>query len=404
MTQAGQGFVQGPLDGVRVIDLSAVVSGPFATAMLADQGADVVVVEPVDAPDIIRSAGVVAKGAEGASSFWVAQNRNKRAIALDLKTERGVQLLKDLVRRADVVVQNFRPAVVQRMGIGWEVLSAMNPGLVMVSISGFGSDGPYANRPAFDPILQSICGYAVVQADPDGRPRLMRTILVDKVTSLNVAQAVCAALVARANGHGGQHVEVAMLDAAIHFLWCDGMWNYTYLDHPSAQPEVNLSLHLYRTTDGWVMVYPIAKPQHWHNALVALGRLDLEDDPRFRELYQRSGNVVELNAELQPSIGRFSTAEVIELMLAHDVPVAPVNDRAQMLADPQVLARQIVVEADHPVAGRVRMARSAPRYSKTPATMRRHAPGHGEHTEEVLNELGLAPAEIAQLRAEGVVR
>ena len=249
-----------------------------------------------------------------------------------------------------------------------------------------------------------MCGYAVVQADPDGRPRLMRTIVADKVTSLNVAQAVCAALVARANGHGGQHIEVAMVDAAIHFLWCDGMWNYTYLDHPSAQPDVNLSYHLYRTTDGWVIIYPIAKANHWHNALVALGRAELEHDPRFRELHQRSGNVAQINAELAPVVGRYSTVEIVELMLANDVPVAPVNDREQLLADPQVQARGIVVEMDHPVAGKIRMARSAPIYSKTPATLRRHAPAHGEHTNEVLASLGLSDGEIAALRADGIAR
>jgi crotonobetainyl-CoA:carnitine CoA-transferase CaiB-like acyl-CoA transferase len=386
-----------------VIDLSAVVSGPFATALLADQGADVIMVEPIDSPDIIRSAGPVAEGTGGISAFFASQNRNKRAVALDLKDERGRAVLFDLVAGADVVVQNFRPGVVDRMGIGWSVLSARNPDLVMVSISGFGTGGPYTNRPAFDPIIQSVCGYPVVQADLDGTPRLMKTPVADKVTSLNVAQAVCAALVARANGHGGQHVEVAMVDAAIHFMWPDAMWNHTYLDHPSTVPDLNLVYHLYRTKDGWAMLYPIAKPHHWHNALEALGRLDLEDDPRLDKLNKRSANMAIVNAELSKEVAKYTTAEIVAMMEAADVPVSPVHDRESMMDDPHVLAREIVVTQEHPTAGRVRMARSAARFESTPSSMRRHAPTHGEHTDEVLAGLGRSPEQIAELRAARVV-
>ena len=395
--------VNGPLDGIRVVDLSAVVSGPLATAILADQGADVIAVEAVDAPDIVRSAGVVAEGVEGISSFWASQNRNKRAISLNLKDERGLTLFRRLIERADVVVQNFRPGVVDRMGLGWDALHELNPELVMVSISGFGSTGPLTHRPAFDPIIQSFCGYAAVQADPDGRPRLMKTILTDKVTSLNVAQAVCAALVARANGHGGQHVEVAMVDAAIHFLWTDGMWNHIYLDHTSTTPDLNMAFHLYATRDGWVLLYPIAKQHHWHRALEALGRSELEDDPRFNRLDLRSANIPLINAELSPTIARYSTAELVELMDSLDVPASPVHTRQQVVEDAHVQAREILVEVDHPVAGRLRLARSAPIYSATPSRMQRHAPMHGEHTDEVLTELGCDQTSIDELRHAGVI-
>lgn len=395
--------VNGPLDGIRVVDLSAVVSGPMATAILADQGADVVSVEAVDAPDIVRFAGVVAEGTEGVSAFWASQNRNKRAVALNLKDERGLALFRRMLEDADVLVQNFRPGVVDRMGLGWDAVHELNPNLVMVSISGFGSTGPLKHRPAFDPIIQSFCGYPTIQADPDGRPRLMKTILADKVTSLNVAQAACAALVARANGHGAQHVEVAMVDAAIHFLWTDGMWNHIYLDHASTVPDLNMAFHIYATRDGWVLLYPIAKSQHWHRALEALGRSDLEDDPRFNPLDQRSANMPLLNAELSPSVVRYSTAELVELMDRLDVPVSPVHTREQVVSDPHVQAREILVETDHPTAGRVRIARSAPIYSATPSRMRLPAPTHGQHTDEVLGELGCDPASIAELRADGVV-
>jgi crotonobetainyl-CoA:carnitine CoA-transferase CaiB-like acyl-CoA transferase len=391
------------LDGIRVIDLSAVVSGPLATAILGDQGADVISIEPVDTPDIVRSAGPLASGTDGISAFWASQNRNKRAMALNLKDDRGKAILFDLVRGADVVVQNFRPGVVDRMGIGWPVLSSVNPELVMVSISGYGSSGPYAHRPAFDPIIQSVAGYPVVQSEPDGTPRLVKTIVADKVTSLNVAEAVCAALVARLRGRGGQHIEVAMLDAAIHFLWSDGLWNYTYLDHESSVPDLNLVYHLYRTKDGWAMVYPIAKSHHWHNALAALGRADLENDPRFDQLHKRSANMALINAELGKAVANYTTAEIVDLMDAADVPVAPVNTRQEMINDPHVQERQIIVETKHPTAGGIRLARSAPRFWDQPSEIRRHAPSHGEHTDEVLTELGLSADEIAELRRDGIV-
>jgi crotonobetainyl-CoA:carnitine CoA-transferase CaiB-like acyl-CoA transferase len=395
--------VDGPLDGVRIVDLSAVVSGPFATAILADQGADVVTVESVDTPDIVRFAGVVADGTEGVSAFWASQNRNKRAIALNLKDARGLDLFRRLLVGADVLVQNFRPGVVERMGLGWPAVHELNPQLVMVSISGFGPTGPYSHRPAFDPIIQSITGYPVVQADPDGTPRLMKTIIADKVTSLNVAQAVCAALVARANGHGGQHVEVAMVDAALHFLWTDGMWNHIFLDHESTVPDLNMRYHLYATQDGWALLYPIAKAQHWRCALEALGRADLEHDPRFDQLHLRSANIARLHEELAPIVARYTTDELVALMDGLDVPVAPVHSRQAVIDDPHVRSRQIVVETEHPTAGRVRLARSAPLFSATPSRLRRPAPTHGQHTDEVLGELGLSRAEIDALRRDGVV-
>ncbi|MDH4147865.1 MAG: CoA transferase [Acidimicrobiia bacterium] len=396
--------MNGPLDGIRVIDLSQVVSGPFATAMLADQGADVVSIEPVDNPDVVRSGGPLAPGAQGVSAMFASQNRNKRAIALDLKSEAGRDVLFDLVRDADVVVQNFRPGVVDRLGIGWDALSALNPRLVMVSISGFGSSGPYAHRPAFDPIIQSVTGFPVIQSDADGTPRLVKTIIADKVTSLNVAQAVCAALVARANGHGGQHVEVAMVDAAVHFLWTDAMWNHTYVDHELDWPDLNLTYHLYATLDGWAMVYPIANAGHWHRALDALGLQALEHDERFDAVNKRSANMAPINAALAAKIATYTTEQIVELMDSVDVPVAPVNTREQLLADPHVRARGIIEEMDHPTAGRIRMARSAALFSRTPSTLRRHAPTHGEHTDEILAEAGRSPEQIAALRAAGTVR
>jgi crotonobetainyl-CoA:carnitine CoA-transferase CaiB-like acyl-CoA transferase len=390
-------FADGPLTGIRVIDLSAVISGPFATTMLADQGADVIMVERADAPDIVRESGALLEGS-GISAMFAAMNRNKRNIALDLKHESGIAILKELVRDADVVVQNFRPGALERLGVGWSELSAINPDLIMCSISGFGDDGPYSHRPAFDPVVQSIGAYPYVQVDDQGRPTLVATAVCDKITSMQVAQSVLAALVGRANGAGGQHVEVAMLDVAVFFLWPEAMWNDTYLDHEVDMPNLNEIYKLYQTKDGWAMVYSVATQDHWQNMCNALGRSDLADDPRFTDLQGRVRFGADVNDEIQAETSRFTTAELVELMDGADVPVAPVNTRQEMIDDPQVVHRELLVESEHPAVGRIRQVRPPTRYSATPTGLRRHAPRFGEQTDEILRDLlGKTPEEIALL-------
>jgi crotonobetainyl-CoA:carnitine CoA-transferase CaiB-like acyl-CoA transferase len=401
---ASSATASGPLAGIRIIDLSAVISGPFATAMLGDQGADVIVVEQPHSPDIIRNSGPLDPCSEGVSALYASMNRNKRAIVLDLKTPDGRRILKDLVRGADVLVQNFRPGALDRLGLGWDTMSALNPDLVMCSVSGFGAGGPYSHRPAFDPIIQSVAGYPTVQCDPDGVPHLVATAVCDKLTSMHVAQSICAALVARANGAGGQHIELAMVDASIHFLWPETMWHYTYLDFESDMPNVTDIYKLYQTSDGWAMVYPVALESHWRSMCNALGRPDLATDPRFADLQGRVRFGNDINDELQAETRRFTTAELVELMDRADVPVAPVNTRQGMIDDPHVQHRGMLVETVHPSAGRIRQARPPALFSKTPSSLHRPAPRFAEHTDEVLAEvLGLSDPEIAALHESGAV-
>ena len=404
MTEKVTAPAGGPLTGISVIDLSAVVSGPFGTSILADQGADVIVVEQVHAPDIMRVSGPLAESAQGVSSSWASMNLNKRSITLNLKDPRGRELVLALISDADVVVQNFRPGAIERLGLGWEVLHALNPDLVMCSISGFGSDGPYSHRPAFDAVVQSIAGYPTVQVDDRGEPQLMATIVCDKVTSLNVAQSVCAALVARSLGHGGQHIEIAMLDASIHFLWPDAMWNQTYMDHESDTPDLSTICKLFPTSDGWAMIYPLGTDAQWQALCEALDRPDLASDTRFADLHGRIAHGDEINEELQRETERFTTAALVKLMDEADVPTAPVNTREEMLADPQVQHRGIVQESEHPTVGRIRSVRSPALFSKTASVHTRHAPLFGQHTDEVLTELlAVSAEELVTLRTDGVI-
>jgi crotonobetainyl-CoA:carnitine CoA-transferase CaiB-like acyl-CoA transferase len=394
----------GPLTGIRVIDLSAVVSGPFGTSILADQGADVILVEQAHSPDLVRQSGALVDSAQGVSAFWASMNRNKRAISLNLKDERGKELALALIKDADVVVQNFRPGAIDRLGLGWDVLHAINPDLVMCSISGFGSDGPYSHRPAFDAVVQSVSSYPTVQVDDDGRPQLMATIVADKVTSMNVAQSVCAALVARSLGHGGQHIELAMIDASIHFLWPEAMWNHTYLDHETDTPDLASVINLYPTSDGWAVIYPLGTDAQWQGLCSALDRPDLAADQRFSTLQGRIMHGEVVNKALEEETIKFTTVNLVKLMDEADVPSAPVNTREKMIADPHVQYRGIIEESVHPTAGRIRSVRSPALFSKTASAHTRHAPVFSEHTDEVLTELlEIPPDQLATLRADGVI-
>lgn len=229
-----------------------------------------------------------------------------------------------------------------------DVLHPLNPQLVMRSVSGFGTDGPYSHQPAFDPTVQSVAGYPMVQIDDSHEPQLMATIVCDKVTSLNVAQSVCAALVARLLGHRGRHIELAMVDASIHFLWPEAMWNHTYLDHETDMPDLTSIYNLFPTADGWAMAYPVATDAHWRGMCEALNRPDLAADPRFLDLQGRVMYGGDVNEELELETVKFTTAELVDLMDKADVPAAPVTTSEEMIADPQVRHRGIIVESEQP--------------------------------------------------------
>ena len=391
----------GPLAGIRVLDLSAMLSGPWAADILGDQGADVIKVEPPGTGDHVRA---LRNRAHGLASMFVNINRSKRSVTLDLKHPEGVATLRSLVASADVLVQNFRPGVVDRLGIGYDALREVNPGLVYLSISGFGETGPYARRRVYDPVVQALSGLTTVQAGSDTeRPRLIRTVLPDKLTAMAAAQAVCAALVARGRTGTGQHIRLSMLDTMVSFLWATDMNAYTFADQP-VEPERAASFIdlIYETADGWITVSTM-KDAEWKAFCTAAERPDLLLDDRFDTPAKRDENVDARLAVIQEVLLKRPASEWLTILPEHDVPCAPALRRFELLDHPQVLASEIIVESEHPVAGRLRQARPAPRFSDTPVGPPRGAPLLGQHNREVLAELGMDEAGIDRLIAAGAL-
>jgi crotonobetainyl-CoA:carnitine CoA-transferase CaiB-like acyl-CoA transferase len=390
----------GPLDGYRVVDLTSMVSGPSATMLLADQGADVIKVENPQGGDHTRAA---ANRRNGYSASFLNNNRNKRSIVLDLKTPAGADVLRRLIAGADVFIQNFRAGVIDRMGFGEAAVRALAPEIIYTSISGFGEQGPFASKPVYDPLVQALSGLATVQAGSDQeRPRLVRTILPDKLTGIVAAQAITAALLARERTGQGQHVRLAMLDAVVAFLWGSDMGSQTFVGDELPQQEAASFIDLiYQTADDYISA-AVQTDREWAALTRALDRAAWLDDPRFKTPALRQKHINERLAMIQQVLLTRPAAEWLERLTAEGVPCAPVLSRSRMIQHPQVIANGIVVETEHHQAGRLRQARPAARFTATPTGIRRGGPALGEHTAEILAELGYSDAEIAALRPTGI--
>ncbi|MEP3631004.1 MAG: CoA transferase [Hyphomicrobiales bacterium] len=379
-----------PFAGIRVIDLTTVISGPLATMTLGDQGADIIKVEIPNGGDFSRH---VATRRAGYSASFLNNNRNKRSITLDLKSEHGIEAMKTMAAQSDIFIQNFRPGVAERLGLGYEALSKLNPRLIYVSIAGFGHTGPLAQKPVYDPLIQAISALTSVQAGSDeDRPRLVRTILPDKLTGIQTSQAIAAALFARERSGEGQHIQISMLDVIIAFLWSSDMNGHTFvgdeLEREEAQSYIDL---IYEVKDGFVSI-AVMQDKQWQGFTKAVNRPDLLEDERFATPELRELNKdARLNA-IQDAVVGFASADLIAALDAENVPNGPVLSRTQMRNHPQVEANGIVVETLHPTAGMLRQAKHPANFSKTPASIRRPAPALGEHTDEILAEFGIEPA------------
>lgn len=392
----------GPMAGVRVIDCSIALTGPYAAALLADQGADVVKVERPGFGDIARYVGAAVNGT---SALYTMCNRGKRSIALDLHTDDGRVVFRELARGADVVIQNFRPGVLDRLDLGYDALANENPGLVYVSLSGFGADGPYASKSAYDTVIQAYGGFAANQADPEtGAPRFLNQTAADKVTALYASQAITAALFARERGSGGQHLQLSMLDAVVSFLWADAAGNEVLMDADGTmKTSFSSNLRPFRFTDGWGITTPTSDAD-FAGMCRAFG-VDGADDPRVATIVERAQHP-ELTREIMDRCyavaATMSTAEAIGRLEAERVPCGVVLAPAELVDDPHARAIGLFEESEDPAVGRVRRPRHPSRFGLTPSALGGPAPGLGQHTDEVLTEIGLGDR-IETLRATGTV-
>ncbi|MBC83541.1 MAG: carnitine dehydratase [Acidimicrobiaceae bacterium] len=396
--------MSGPLSGIKVIDISAVISGPMACQVLGDQGADVIKVEPIGMGDITRIGGFRVGDI---SAMYASANRGKRSIALDLSQDSGVEILKKMVETADVIVQNFRPGAVERMGIGPDVLMEINPDLIYVSISGFGSDGPYRDWRVYDPIVQSVSGVVSIQQSPDiPIPDLVRTIICDKTTALTAANAITAALFARASGKAsGQHIEIPMLDAAIYWLWPDVFMGHTlWGDEVEPGPLIYQIYRLQQTADGH-LVYFYASDKEFAGLCKALGHPDWIEDERFLTAKDRMvpEHFEALGSLLHNAFIDFSTDVIMSRLHDYEVPAAQVNSVADVFTDPQVVNNEIIVEWEHPDAGLMKMARPPVRWGTTEPDIKWSADHVGQSTFEILEEYGFTKKEILELQDSKVI-
>jgi crotonobetainyl-CoA:carnitine CoA-transferase CaiB-like acyl-CoA transferase len=388
----------GPLAGIRVLDLSTIVSGPLCGQHLGDLGADVVKIEAPPVGDTARFLGGSQRA--GMTAFFAQFNRNKRSVRLDLKSEAGAAAFRRLAVGADVVLENFRPSVMERLGLGYESLAAENPRLVYVSISGFGPDGPYAGLPAYDMVIQALSGFAK-QLGSDEEPKLVGNVLADKTSGVTAVWATLAALFARERTGKGQRVDVPMLDAFSGLMLAD-VWGAGAFDREADDPgQAAVGAGMFRawpTADGHVAVIVIEDPQ-FQGLCRALGRHDMLEDERYATLLDRIQHGPELFAMMEEEIRKHSTEDLVRRAREEGAPIAPVNDVDSFLADEQVKFSKIVFDLPHPEAGPIPVFRSAARFSETPSGVHRLPPKLGEHTTEVLREAGFSDAEIAALES-----
>lgn len=380
----------GPLSGIKVVDLTTMVSGPVATMMLADQGADVIKVEALTGEQM-RHIG--PKHNDITPSFFSC-NRGKRAIALDLKTEEGKEVLLKLAAEADVFVQNFRPGAIERMGFSEETLRKLNEKLVYVSISGFGEHGPYSGKRVYDPVIQALSGATDIQADrASKRPQMFRIIIADKVTSVTAAQAITSALFARERSGEGQHIKISMLDTMLAFFWPEGMSGLTY-----AEREVDVSKHtgamdlIFETKDRYITAGAVSDKE-WRGMCRALNREELIEDERFVNALMRFKNAEERKQIMAAEIAKWGSEEILERLDAEDVPCAPLLKRMELMQHEQIISNDSIMKLDFPGFGEVRQARPAAQFDKTPSEVRTPAPKLGEHTRTILSDLGYSQSE-----------
>ena len=385
-----------PLSGFRVVDLTTNMSGPLATMVLADQGADVIKVEPLTG-DVIRSVGT---GVAGMSAYFANVNRAKRSIAVDLSRPEGRDIVLRLCAGADVFAQNFRPGVVERLGLGPDDVMVANPAIVYASISGFGDTGPLATAPAYDHVVQALSGFAALQSEGTSEASMVRHGVIDKATAYSTAQAITAALLARSRTGVGARIDVSMLDVALAFLWPDGMMNHTCLEPDEVLPPVHRSFKLTPTADGHVSLVTLTATQ-WQNLVDALADPDEAGD--LPDTAARMAGGAAIMRAVRATVATMKTADVVRRLAEADVPCAPVLQLDELWQHEQTAAVGTIQELEHAVLGPIRQPRPAPRFDGREQPTAAWAPTLGQHTDEVLADAGWSSAAIAGLRDSGVI-
>ncbi|NQV60083.1 MAG: CoA transferase [Alphaproteobacteria bacterium] len=394
----------GALDGIKVLDLARYVSGPYCAQMLGDFGADVIKVEKPDTGDIMRGPGA----ATGDDKLYMLMfNRNKRSLTLDLRHPRGREILASLIEAADVLVENFRPGTMEAMGFGWDKVSALNPRLVMARISGFGQDGPWATRPAFDAIAQAEGGLMQLTGSPDGEATMFGSIVIDYSTGTNAALGVMAALHARARTGRGQVVDVPLLDTAMSFLMTAVAEHHrdgTVMGRKGNRDRYSAPTNTYRTGDGERLHLMAGNQKHFEALLEIMGEVQVMDDPRFATPAERLINADLVDETVAGWFLRHDRDWLLDRLLAAEVPCARLANVADLAENPQVKHRGQIIEVGHAKLGPVRMQGNPIRLTDTPVETHRAVPTLGQQTDEVLGEwLNLDADAIAALRQENVI-
>lgn len=390
--------MNGPLQGVRILELTSVVLGPWACQLLADMGAEVIKVES-PAGDSNRQLG--PKRSPGMSALYLTCNRNKRSIVLDLKQDSGRAAALELAKRADVMVHNFRPAAMRRLRLDYEAIRAVNPEIVYCATYGYRKEGPYGDKAAYDDSIQAASGVAMLNQRVYGEPRYLPTVVADKTTALSVVYAITAALYHRERHGSGQEIEVPMFETMVSFVMAEHLYGLAFEPQEGDAGYTRLmSYHRrpYETQDGYIAILPYMN-NHWRAFCEVSGRDDLLEDERFEDLASRLANIDDTYAEVAKTVAAKTTGEWLELLEETSVPTMVVNTLESLLDDPQLAATGFWQEMDHPTEGRLRTTDFPVRFSKTPASIRRHPPRLGEHSVEILREVGLDEEAIGEMLA-----
>ena len=391
---------KGPLSGITVIDLTAMISGPVCTMMLGDQGADVIKIEPLTG-ELTRKVGA---SKNGMTTSFLCANRSKRSLTLNLKDPKGITVLKKLITKADVLVQNFRPGAMKRMGLSYGEVKKLNKEIIYTSISGFGEKGPYSNQRVYDPVIQALSGLADIQRDQKTNfPKMVRTIIPDKTTGMAAAQAISSALFYKERYGTGQHIKLAMLDVMVAYLWPEGSASLSFVGEEGDPSKGQMGLDLvFQTKDNKYITAGAVTDKEWLGMCNAFDRKDLLSDPRFNTPRARFDNKTERRLLIAEEIKKHNSIDILTKLHENEVPSAPILSRTELLENEQIIENNIIEFHDSKFFGNIRSPRPAPIYSDSPINGNQLAPLLGQNSIEILKEIDYKDQEIANLLQEKV--